>query len=289
MIIVTGATGHLGRAIVEKLLERVSADQLGASTRDPQKASDLAARGVRVRRGDFEDAASLQQAFEGAGRVMIVSSNARSRGGDPLAQHRRAIEAARAAGAQRVFYTSHMAAGASSAFAPMHDHAATEAMLSESGLAWTALRNGFYGSSGLDMMGSGLQSGELAAPADGAVSWTTHADLAEAAAILLSETDSRYDGPTPPLVASQALDFADLAGIASQVGPKPVHRQRVTDEAFRQKMTAAGTPEPVVNMMLGFYLAARNGEFAANDPTLQQLLGRAPLGMRELMARKLKG
>src|SRR5690606_3806064 len=125
MIIVTGATGQLGRAIVENLVRRVPAEQVGASCRDPEKASALVALGVRVRRGDFEEPASLAHAFEGATQLLLVSSNARARGGDALAQHRRAIEAARRAGVRRIVYTSHMAASASSAFPPMHDHAAT--------------------------------------------------------------------------------------------------------------------------------------------------------------------
>jgi len=135
MFIVTGATGHLGRAIVETLVHRVPANQVGASVRDPEKAADLEALGVRVRHGDFDDPDSLRHAFEGAAQVLIVSSNARASGGDPLAQHRSAIKAARAVGAGRIVYTSHMAASATSAFPPMLDHAATEDMLRRSGLA----------------------------------------------------------------------------------------------------------------------------------------------------------
>lgn len=187
MIIFTGATGQLGRAIVNKLIERVPAIQVGASVRNPEKANDLAALGVRVRRGDFDDPASLSHAFEGGTQVLIVSSNASASGGDPLAQHRSAIEAARAAGVGRIVYTSHMAASSASAFPPMLDHAATEDMLRQSGLAWSVLRNGFYAESGMLLMGDALQTGMLEAPVDGKVSWTAHADLAEAAAIILTD------------------------------------------------------------------------------------------------------
>lgn len=127
MIIVTGATGQLGRAIVKGLLRRVPATQVGASCRDPEKAAALAALGVRVRKGDFDDEATLTHAFEGATQVLLVSSNARAYGGDAVAQHRTAIAAARKAGARRLLYTSHMAASAASQFSPMLDHAATEA------------------------------------------------------------------------------------------------------------------------------------------------------------------
>ena len=288
MIIVTGATGQLGRAIVEKLVERVPPNQVGASVRDPEKAADLAALGVGVRRGDFADPESLRHAFEGAAQVLIVSSNARASGGDPLAQHRAAIDAARAAGARRIVYTSHMAASAASAFPPMRDHAATEDVLRQCGLAWTALRNGFYASSGIAMMGDAMETGKLETAADGKFSWAAHADLAEAAAIVLAH-EGRYEGPTPPLTGSQALDFADLAAIASGLRNKPVRRTILTDEDMRAKIAARGAPARAADIVMGLYIAARNGEFAAVDPALERLLGRPPIGMRDLMAEKTGG
>jgi NAD(P)H dehydrogenase (quinone) len=288
MIIVTGASGQLGRAIVQKLVQRVPARQVGASVRDPEKASDLAALGVRVRRGDFTDPASLSDAFEGASQVLIVSSNAAASGGDPLAQHRAAIEAARAAGARRIVYTSHMAASRDSLFPPMRDHAATEEMLSQSGLAWTALRNGFYASSGLFLMGDALKTGVIEAPADGKVSWTAHADLAEAAAILLAN-EGQYEGQTPPLTGSQALDLADFAAIASDLQALPVRRELLSDTDFQAKMAARGLPARVADISLGLYRASRQGEFAAVDPALERLLGRSPISVRDLIAEKISG
>ena len=286
MIVVTGVTGQLGHAIVEKLIEKIPATQVGASVRDPEKATDLTARGVRVRRGDFSDAASLSHAFEGATQVLIVSSNARAQGGDPLAQHRAAIDAARAVGARRVVYTSHMAASATSAFPPMRDHFATEQMLQQSGLAWTALRNGFYAASGIAMMGGALKTGVLEAPVDGRISWTAHDDLAHVAAIILAD-EGKYDGPTPPLTGSEALDFGQLAAIASELLGTPVLRRALTDDDLRKKMSARSVPDAVVSIALGMYAASRAGEFATVDPTLERLIGRSPLRMRALLARAI--
>lgn len=284
MIIVTGATGQLGCLIVEKLLARVPATQVGVSVRDPAKAADLLARGVRVRRGDFDDPAGLPHALEGAARLLIVSSNAAATGGDPLAQHRAAIDAAKTAGVGRIVYTSSMGANASSAFPPMLDHAATEEMLRASGLRWTALRNGFYAESGLMLMGDFATTGVIEAPTDGKVSWTTHADLAEAAALILTE-EERHDGPTPPLTGAEALDLADLAEIASSLVGRRVSRVSISEEMFKTRMNARGTPEPATRIALGLYAASRGHEFAAVDPTLEQLLGRRPTGMRELISR----
>ncbi|WP_216320450.1 SDR family oxidoreductase [Deinococcus aestuarii] len=282
MIIVTGATGQLGRAIVEQLTARLPATQVGASVRDPEKAADLEALGVRVRQGDFRDPASLTHAFEGATQVLMVSSNARAYGGDPLAQHRAAIGAAREAGATRIVYTSQMAASPSSAFAPALDHAATEELLRQSGLAWTALRNGFHATSSLFMLGDSLDTGLFEAPADGPVAWTTHADLAEGAAAILTDP-GRFEGPTPPLTGSQALDFADLTGLASEVLGRPVERRVISDEDFSARMAARGAPG---NHLLGMYRASRAGEFATVDGALEQLIGRPALTMRDVLAQK---
>lgn len=286
MIVVTGATGQLGHAIVENLVGLVSADQVGASCRNPEKAADLTALGVRVRQGDFAEADSLTQAFEGVTQLLLVSSNARAEGGDPLAQHRSAIEAARAAGAKRIVYTSQMAASATSAFPPMHDHAATEDMLSRSGMAWTALRHGFYGASGIAMVSNAMETGELETAKDGKFSWVAHADLAEAAAVVLTG-EGRYDGPTPPLTGSQALDFGDLADIASDLQAKTVRRKMFTDGQMRAKIMARGAPDRAIDMVMGLYIAARNGEWATVDPTLELLLGRELITMRDLMAEKV--
>jgi NAD(P)H dehydrogenase (quinone) len=282
MIIVTGATGQLGRAIVESLVRRIPAAQIGASCREPQKASDLAALGVRVRRGDFDDVVSLAEAFEGATQVLIVSSNARAYGGDTIAQHRTAIEAARRAGARRLVYTSHMAASASSQFSPMLDHAATEAMLAESGLAWTSLRHGFYATSGIALLGDAKNTGLVEAPADGKVSWTAHADLAEAdAGVLVNE--GCFDGPTPPLTGSEALDLADLADVASNVWGRPVRRALIGEDELRARMAKRGLPPIVGEISVGLYRASHASEFAAVDPTLEQLIGHPPARIASLL------
>lgn len=286
MIIVTGATGQLGRAIVAQLARRTDPAGIGVSVRDPAKAQDLARRGMRVRRGDFADPASLREAFEGASQVLVVSSNARAYGGNSKAQHTAAIAAAREAGARRIVYTSHMGVSRTSAFPPMLDHAETEAMLAESGLPFTALRNGFYAGSGIGLLGDAVKTGKASAPADGPVSWTTHADLAEAAAVILLD-EGRFEGATPPLTASQSLDLAAIAAAASEVTGRPIERVTVSDEDHRAAMAKRGLPSQVIDIAVGLFVASRNGEFAAVDPTLGRLLGREPATMRAALAERL--
>ncbi|MFF3646495.1 SDR family oxidoreductase [Streptomyces sp. NPDC002564] len=282
MIIVTGATGKLGRRTVEHLLERVPADRVGVSVRDPRKARDLADRGVRVRRGSFDDPASLAHSFEGAGQVLLVSLD--RTGQECVSGHRTAIDAAARAGAGRILYTSQMGAAHGSRFQACRDHARTEDLLRASGLPWTALRNGFYASSALQFLESARHSGDIALPADGPVAWTGHDDLAEATAAILAE-EGRFEGPTPPLTASAAHDFGAIAEIASQTTGRPFTRTAVPDGAFREQVLAHGAPAPVADLMLSIFAAARHGEFTAVAPALAQLIGREPATFRTQLER----
>ncbi|MFY0405727.1 NAD(P)H-binding protein [Solicola sp. PLA-1-18] len=281
MIVVTGATGQLGSQVVHHLLDRLPPDQVGVSVRDPARASDLAARGVRVRRGDFAEPDTLAEAFEGASQVLVVSSD--TLGAEGVALHRAAADAARDAGATRVLYTSHQGASAGSVFTPMPDHAATEDHLRTLGTAWTSLRNGFYASTVPRMIGGALETGELAVPADGPVSWTTHADLAEATAVLLAD-EGLPDGPTPPLTAPEAHDFADVARMLGDLTGRTVRRVVVEDEDWVRGLVDRGVPREQAEMLLLLFLASRRGEFAATDPTLEKLVGRPATSLREVLA-----
>ena len=284
MIIVTGANGKLGRAIVEDLLDLVPADQIGVSVQDTEKAESLEQRGVRVRRGDFADAASLAHAFEGASQVLIVSA---PRTGELAVRlNRTAIDTAKAAGAGRILYTSHIGANPASPFPPMRTHADVDVALQESGVPFTALRNGFYASSGVMFLGDAVQTGEVVAPEDGPVAWTDHADLARAIAVALAK--GGLDGITPALTGSETLDLAGIAAIASEVTGRPIRRVVVSDDEFRSRLTAHGTPELAIDMQLGFYVASRQGEFARVDPMLARLIGRQPMTMRDVLQAALQ-
>ncbi|MCD2192359.1 NAD(P)H-binding protein [Actinomycetospora endophytica] len=280
MIIVTGANGVLGRGVVEVLVGLVPAGRIGASVRDPDAASDLADRGVRVRRGDFTEPATLADAFEGAEQVLVVSAN--TLGDEGRAQHRAAIEAAVAAGAGRVLYTAHQGARHDSPFAAAPDHAAAEDVLATCGVPWTSLRNGFYANTVPMLLGDAASTGELRLPADGPVAWTTREDLAAAAARLLVE--GAPDGPTAPLTGPEAVDMAAVAGIVGDLTGRPVRRVVVEDGEYRAALVARGTPEPAAEMLVGMFAASRRGDFAPADPTLAQLTGRPATSIREHLA-----
>jgi len=280
MIIVTGATGALNGATVDHLLERMPAADLVVVARDVAKARRFADAGVAVRYGDYADPASLPAAFDGADQLLLVSSS------DPKADavelHGAAIDAAVAAGVGRILYTSHQGAAAETPFGPGRDHAATEALLAASGTPWTSLRNGFYAHSLTWLAGPWRDTGVIAVPADGPVSWTARSDAAEAAAVVL-ESEGAYDGPVT-LTAPDAPTFAEVAAIAAELGGRPVELRVLGDDEWVAAQVAAGQAEFMARFMLGMYQAAHQGFFAGTDPLLGTLLGREPLSARDALA-----
>ncbi len=281
MIIVTGAAGQLGGRVVDRLATMVDPGQIGVSVRDPAQVAGLAERGIRVRRGDFDDPASLATAFEGADQVLIVSAN--KLGEEARRLHRNAIAAAQTAGASRILYTSHQGARLGSPFAPADQHAGMEGDLAASRVPFTSLRHGFYAESCLLMVGDALRSGDLAVPQDGPIGWTARADLAEADAAILAGR-AAFDGISPPLTAASSITMEELASIASEVTGREITYRMISDDEWRSARVAAGMPEVYADMLLGTFRAARQGDFAATDPSLEHILSREPVTMRDVIA-----
>lgn len=282
MIIATGATGTLNGAAVARLLERLPAEQIGVSVRDPARAAHLERRGVRVRQGTYDDPDALRHSFEGADQVLLVSSSDLT--ADVLAQHRRAIDAAVDAGARRILYTSAFGAGFDTPYPPLALHAATEQHLAESGVAWTSLRNGFYGD--LDqLLGPWRSTRTIARPADGPFAWVDRRDAGEAAAAILVG-DGGFDGVVD-LVPDRPVTLADFAAAASDLTGEPVQRIVVDDEEWVAGEVDAGAPEAAARFSLSMFRATREGHFSGSDPTLTRLLGRAPRTPADMLAEDL--
>ncbi|MFE6049351.1 NmrA family NAD(P)-binding protein [Kitasatospora sp. NPDC056446] len=204
------------------------------------------------------------------------------RGGGALTADTAAIDAARDAGARHILYTSHQAASPDSRFPPQRVHAATEDHLRRQGVPCTALRNGFYAATLNSYIGAALATGTLAAPQDGPVSWTAHEDLAEAAAVALTE-EGALEGITPPLTAPHVLDFAEVAEILGRITGRTVTRVVMDDDDWTSAAVAGGMPRPAADFALTMFAASRNGEFDATDPTLEAVIGRPAKTVREIV------
>lgn len=286
MIVVTGATGHYGRKVIEGLSSRMPASNLGVSVRDPEKAMDLRSKGIRVEEASFAEPATLAAAFDGAEQVLLVSANVL--GDEAIRLHGNAIEAAKTAGVKRILYTSHQAASLTSKVAFARDHAGTEELLKASGVDFVSLRNGFYAESSLYQLGGIQATGKLALPGDGNVSWTLRDDLAQAAVGALTDT-SLFDGITAPLTASQTYTFAQIAQLASGILNREVAFELISEESYRQAALQRGYPDAMVGMLLSMFVAIEDGEFNVTDPTLERVLMRKPAEYAAILVPYLTG
>ncbi|KAE9384098.1 putative nucleoside-diphosphate-sugar epimerase [Gymnopus androsaceus JB14] len=277
LIGITGASGKLGSAIVKHLLTLVPPSSIVACARDTSKLTSLSSQGVDVRKTDFSDPSTLGSAFKGLDKLVIVSVD--KFGDEATKLHKAAIEAAKSSGVKTIYYTSQVSASPTSAVAFGTQHAATEADLESSGVAFVSLRNGFYLSSLEHMVGGAKHNGEIVTPQDGKVAWTSPADLAIANAIIIASTDS-----FPKFVyltASSSYDMSDIAAILTEAWDKPVKHVVVSPEAYKERMVGHGVPAMFVDFFVGAYKAMENGEFAKVDPKLEELLGRKPQTVEE--------
>ncbi|WPF81387.1 SDR family oxidoreductase [Sanguibacter sp. 4.1] len=279
MIAVTGATGHLGRLVVESLLERgTPADQVVAAVRTPAKAADLAARGVQVREADYSRPETLAAAFEGVDTLLLVSS---SEVGQRVPQHVAVIDAAKAAGVGRVVYTSAPQADTSTlVLAP--DHKATEEYLAQSGLATTILRNNWYTENYLQPVQQAKDSGEiLASVGDGKVASAPRSDFAEAAAVVL--VDDSHAGKVYELSGDVAWTHDELAAAAGEVLGREVSYHRVSPEEHAAVLAGFGLDEGTVGFVVALDGNIRDGELATVTSDLSTLLGRPTTGLVEAL------
>jgi NAD(P)H dehydrogenase (quinone) len=263
MYLVTGASGHLGQLVINNLLEThgIPASQVVATTRNPEKLADLAAKGVTVRAADFDDTANLVNAFEGATRLLLISTDAMDRPGQRLEQHQNAIAAAEKAGVEHVLYTSMPKPETSAVlFAP--DHAGTEKALAASGLkGWTVLRNNWYFENLLHSLPSAIKSGTWhTAAGGGRIAHIAREDLARAAAAALAS--DRGGKNTYTLTGAQEYTTDEIARLVSDAVGKPIAVVQVPLEGLVQGMVGAGFPESVARVFASFDANINQGGLA---------------------------
>ena len=268
--LVTGASGHLGRLTVHALLERgVAASDVVATARNLDAISDLAALGVETRAADYTDPASLEQALEGADRVLLVSSSAV---GERVPQHANVIDAAKAAGVELLAYTSITRAD-SSTLALAEEHRATEELLAASGLPVALLRNSWYLENYTGQAATALEHGAvLGAAGEGRVSAATRADFAAAAAAVLVADDQA--GRVYELGGDAAFTLAEYAAtLTAESGTEVVYRDLPAEE-LTAVLTGAGLPEPYAAILADSDLGLARGELQADTGDLSRLIGR---------------
>jgi NAD(P)H dehydrogenase (quinone) len=277
-IVVTGATGHLGRLVVEALLQRgVPAEQIIATGRRTEVLANLAERGVVVRRADFNDEASLPEAFAGADKLLLVSG---SEAGQRVRQHANAINAAKAAGVRLIAYTSGVRANTSTLLANQ-DHRATERLLAQAGVPHALLRNCWYLENYIGQLPVYLERGIVGAAGTGKVSAAMRADYAGAAAAVLA--GDGHAGAVYEL-GGEPFTMAELAEVMSAATGRTVTYTDLPVEQYRAVLVGAGLPEAMAAMVADGDRGVAAGELLVEGDDLKRLLGRAPTPLADAVA-----
>ena len=283
MIVITGATGQLGRLVIEKLLASVPANEIVAAVRNPQKADDLAARGIQVRQADYDQPDTLAQAFQGADKLLLVSANEIGR---RLPQHRAVIEAAKTAKVGLLVYTSILHAD-SSPLPLAAEHKATESLIQASGIPFVLLRNGWYSENYLASVPAALQHGVMLGSAgDGRIASAARADYAEAAAAAL--TRSSQAGRVYELAGDDSYTLTELSQEISRQTGKTVVYQNLPEVEFKAALVGAGLPEGLATLLSESDVGASKGGLFDNGHQLSQLIGRPTTSMASQVSLVLK-
>lgn len=269
MIVVTGASGQLGRLVIEALLKKLPANEVVAAVRHPEKVADLAARGVQVRQADYDQPASLASAFKGADKLLLISA---SEVGRRVPQHRAVIEAAKAAGVGLLAYTSILHAD-TSPLPLAAEHQETESLIRASGLPAVLLRNGWYSENYLAGVPTALQYGVvLGSAGEGRIASAARADYAEAAAAVLMLDNQA--GRIYELAGDQAYTLGDLAREISLQSGKAVAYQNLPESEFKAALLGAGLPEGLATLLAESDVGAGKGGLFDDGRQLSRLIGR---------------
>lgn len=284
MILVTCATGHLGKATIDFLVKKVPAGSVAAMVRDLAKAEPLKAQGVTLKTGDYSDPASLASAFKGVETLLLISSGTMD---NRVQQHINAINAAKENGVKHIVYTSVLQSNDKTKFTVGTDHYHTEEYLKQSGVPYTLFRNTFYAEVLPVLLGDALTSGNwYYAAGQAKANFASRTDMAEALANVLADP-GKHQHKTYEITAGKTYSFSEIAGVLSGIAGKPVTYIPITLEDLKDGMRKASVPEPYIPLMASVADAIASDEFDVVDPALEQLLGRKPADVKEALGKIL--
>ncbi|MDG6403446.1 SDR family oxidoreductase [Pseudomonas quasicaspiana] len=284
MYVITGATGQLGRLVIEKLLASVPAGQIIAAVRSPEKAADLAALGVQVRHADYSQASTLDSAFKGAEKILLISS---SEVGQRTAQHQTVIDAAKRANVKLLAYTSVLNAD-TSLLGLAEEHRQTEASLQKSGVPFVLLRNGWYTENYAAGIPAALEHGAVfGSAADGRISSAARADYADAAVAVLTSAEDQ-SGRVYELAGDDSYTLSDFAAEISKQAGKTVPYTDLPQADFQAALVQAGLPGFVADLLSDSDAAAAKGALFDDRRQLSALIGRPTTPLAITVAETLK-
>jgi NAD(P)H dehydrogenase (quinone) len=283
-IVVTGATGQLGRLVIDELLAKVPADQVAAVVRDQAKATDIADRGVELRVADYSDPQTLAGAFQAGDVVLLISG---SEVGRRVAQHTAVVNAAKDAGVARLAYTG-VLGGPAADFALAAEHKVTEQAILDSGLTYTFLRNGWYTENYTAQIPVQLEHGVVGSTGAGKVGSATREDFAAAAAAVLA--GEGHENTAYELSGDEAWTLAEYAAELSEQSGKEVTYTDVPAEALKGILLGAGLPEQFADILVDVDVSGiSRGLLAGGSGDLSRLIGRPTTPLADTIAAALKG
>lgn len=277
MILVTGATGHLGSATLQFLLNKVPAAQLAGLVRDEGKATDLQQKGISIRVGTYDDPASLDRAMQGIDTVLLIAGTDEE---NRLRQHSHVVDAAKKAGVGRIAYTSRALKDRNTlANQLMQGHFQTEDYIRASGLTYTLFQNILYMDTIPQFVGPAVFERGIYLPAgEGRVSFALRSDMGEAIANAL--TSDERGNRVYQLTNRESYSFADVAAVLTELSGKPVGYVAAQRAAFEAGLKQRGLPDVTIERITGFMTDIKNGQEDAVSPDLENLLGRQPTSLR---------
>lgn len=280
-ILITGASGALGRRVTDHVLEMVDPSELILVTRSPDALVQLTDRGITVRHGDFDEPSTLPSAFAGANKMLLVSTNSV---GDRVAQHEAAIDAAAEVGIELVAYTSIVNPVADNPAYVVPDHLGTEEKLLASGLAWIFLRNSLYAEFQKSSMNAAARSGVLPTnEGSGLVAHVSRDDCAAAAAAVLLADDQA--GKSYDITGPELMDAEDRAKVFSSITGHPIEVVQLDDDAYAKGLAdATGMPVAAARATATFGAATRGGYFDVISSDFESLTGRPPMSLHTVLS-----
>mgnify|MGYP003575439536 FL=1 len=277
---ITGATGHLGRIVVNKLKEKIAADNIVALVRSTQKASDL---GVEAREADYDQPGTLDSALAGIDTLMLISG---SEVGKRASQHHNIIEAAKKNGVKYIIYTSLLRADTSS-ISLAAEHLATEDALKNAGIPCTLLRNGWYTENYTGSIPGAIAGGAFIGSAgEGKISTASRADFAEAIVAVLTSTG--HEGKVYELAGDEAWTLGDLAAEISRQTGKNIPYVNMPEAEYAAALASFGLPEPLAKAIAGWDVSASKGDLYDDTHTLSRLIGRPTTSLSQVVSEALR-
>lgn len=279
-ILITGATGHLGTAVIDYLLKSNPLDKVVGLVRSTEKAAYLTERGIETRVGDYDDRDSLVNALQGIDKVLLISGTAPHR----LQQHKAVVDASKQAGVQHIIYTGVSMKDVSTSLNNplMEDHFKTEDYIKENGFTFTFLRNSLYSDSIPGLTGeAAVETGIFIPAKNGKVSYVLRDELAEVTANVLWQNG--HENKIYELTGGPLYSFGDIAAILSELSGKTVPYSDIDEPAYAEMLRKYGVPEMLITIVSGYLADIRNGQFEIESNDLETLLGRKPVNLSTVL------